>query len=347
MSREALYIGINHYDSEKWPLLSYCENDARSIAELLYDSDGGYDWSSPEKSLLLGSSARESRMLDQVKALFADADGNDILFYFSGHADKLKRHDLLLASVEDDPDKDDERHGLRFSDLMKIIKQHPQVNTVTVILDCCHAGSIKNIDVPRNVVVLAAARENQQAAELGDHGIFTASLLAGLQGGSADIFGNVTAVSLYADASMAITSRGARQQPVLKACLDKIIVLRHTQTGISRKQLRLLYTATDPRPEKQGCRIFSRADKKFHPYPEMEKSTASEGKMRTGQERPDELTPSMKLMEDFKIWRDAHLVNIDADDGNHDLYWACIKGGTISLTLRGQYYWNLAAKGLI
>lgn len=345
MSRESLCVGINDYDW--WPMLNFCEGDARKIAELLDDTDEGLRWSTPGRSLLLGAQAREMQIRHHFEDLFGMDDGNDILFYFSGHADKLKDGDLLLSSVEDDPADENGRHGVRFSELMDAIRRHERMNTATIILDCCYSGAIRNIDVPRNVTVLAAARDSQQATEINGHGIFTSSLIAGLEGGSADVLGNVTAMSLYADASAAIDYRSAHQQPVIKACLEKMIVLRHVPIGLSQQQLRRLHDATDPRPERKGRPLFGSVNAVFHPYPEMESSGANEGKMRTGDEAPDSLTPSQRLMDDFKAWRDARLITIDADNGTHDLYWACVDGGSIRLTPRGKHYWSLIAKDLL
>lgn len=346
--REALYVGINEYEHR--PSLCACEADARAMAEALEVEFGGKsNWTPASSALLLGARATERELLLRTENLMQAGayDHGDVLFYFSGHADRLDDGDLLLAGVDDDPNDSDSRHGLLFSRLVRYIREAPGVNSVTIILDCCHAGAIKNIDIPVNVTVLAASRDNQQAIENDGRGRFTGILLAGLNGesvGSADLFGGVTAVSLYADANAMLNYRRDRQQPMLKACLEKIVVLKHVQPSLDIQCLRRL-GGDDPRPGRG--RIFDSAASVFEAYPEMEAPNAIHGEYRTGDEREQELTDSQRLMNDFKYWRNVHLIELYDEYGepSDDLFFVCLHRGTIRLTARGRYYWNLVTQG--
>ncbi|TPF95877.1 hypothetical protein EP30_10150 [Bifidobacterium sp. UTCIF-39] len=345
--REALYIGINEYDHR--PSLCACEADARAMAEALEVEFGGKsNWTPVASSLLVGARATESELMTRVENLLQSGayDHGDALLYFSGHADRFD-DDLLLAAVDDDPSDPDSRRGLRFSRLVRFIRDAQGIGSVTIILDCCHAGAIKNIDIPVNVTVLAAARDNQQAIESNGRGRFTGILLAGLNGesvGSADLFGGVTAVSLYTDANAMLNYRRDRQQPMLKACLEKIIVLKHVRPSLDIQCLRRL-GGDDPRPGRG--RIFDRADAAFEAYPEMEAPNADRGEYRTGDEREQDLTDSQRLMNDFKYWRNVHLIELYDEYGepSDDLFFVCLHRGTILLTSRGRYYWNLVTQG--
>ncbi|MBT1173814.1 caspase family protein [Bifidobacterium sp. MA2] len=351
---QALYVGVQRYEHHED--LRCCRADARDMARALrYDWSGNPTW---ENRILVDGDADvvdEGRFRDEVTRMLDGADHDAVLLYYSGHACRLSDGDLLLATYEDDPSAaDGDRSGLRFSELVEETRRHADIlRFMVVILDCCHAGAIADIELPRNMAVLAASRGDEAAREIGGHGRFTAALLMGLDGASADVYGNVSVMSLYSDVNtiLAMDGRGF-QRPVFKAFLDRDIVLNQTRAGITPRMMSRLVDARDPR---DGGRrpVFADRTSVFRPYPDMEAPEPDEdderssvsgtgNRSRRGDERPEELTADQRLMDEMKTWRDAHLIDIVDENGRPtDLYWACVKGGRISLTSRGGYYFDL------
>ncbi|MBT1180768.1 caspase family protein [Bifidobacterium sp. CP2] len=346
MTRQALFVGIEQYD--RHAPLRCCRKDARAMAKTLEFEDGGRpNWSG--RVLVDGASrdVGQDDLVAGVSHLLDSTDQDDVLFYYSGHAFLLGDGDLLLASCEDDPaSPDGERSGLRLSELIAHVKRRAaRLRSVVVILDCCHAGAaVVDAAFPgdvRNMAVLAASRDDQQAREVGEHGRFTASLLAGLEGDSADIFGNISVVSLFADASESLERRDVTQKPVLKACLEHDIIIKRVSATITEQSLQSLVRTRDPR---NGGHVFETSRTVFHPYPDMEAPEPADGgrRSRQGNEHAKDLNEHQRLMETIKKWRDARLIAITDDSGaTRDLYWACLNGGSVRLTPRGRYYFDL------
>jgi len=328
-TREALYVGINTYQHR--PPLQSCEEDAKQMAKILeFDYDESYpnrprNWTAPKAATLTSAHSKkvtEANLMGELDRIFGDATGDDVLFYFAGHADRIGKKDLLLATAEDDPKG--VRAGVKITDLLHRAATSG-ATSVTIILDCCHAGTAANLDVSRNVTILASSDDDHQSSEIGNHGRFTACLLDGLQGGAADNVGRITALSLYSHAAELLSFRQDGQQPVVKARLDKMVVLKRVSSTVTLDELRAI-------PEK-----FSTATSLFQMTPEHE---GPDGVSRTGKETYDELNDMQKEMEYFKHLRDAKLVEICPP--HKDLYWACMEYGHVQLTPRGQFYWKLA-----
>jgi len=88
--------------------------------------------------------------------------------------------------------------GLEMSQVLTAI-QNSSVAEVIVILDCCFSGAAGQVPqlgsigslIRPGVSILAASRGDQTSAETLDGGAFTTSLVAGLDGGAADVVGKI------------------------------------------------------------------------------------------------------------------------------------------------------------
>ena len=325
MGRRALVVGIDAYPSAP---LRGCAADADSIADRLrLHSDG-----SPNYAVRLETSAADldraglRRLLEE---LFENAQGQDLLFYFSGHGRQTTFGAQLVTADLD---------GVGMDDLLAVANGS-SATSVTLILDCCFSGNVgnssamqatqvaeqfrKQISLLRDgVTVLAASRPDELSWEKDGHGVFTRLLIDGLDGGATDHLGIVTPLSLYGFASPALGAWD--QRPIFKAHLVEPPVIRRAPAWIDPALLRDLpshFTAPNARvtmsPEHEG-------DGRPFPY--------GEG------------TEAQRQFDFFKQLRNANLLTTD---GAEDLYFAALNSHDVYLTPLGQYFWGRADRGLV
>lgn len=340
--KRALYVGINDYDHHL--RLRAATDDAHEMARALqFDAIGDgsppRNWPAVGNALLVGSETktrvREKDLLARIDTLFNSAIGDDVLFYFAGHGFDTD-FGLLLATSEDDPAET--RAGVTIEHLLDRVARS-QVNSATIILDCCQAGAATAIDVSRNVVIIAGAGAEQEAAEFGGRGQFTRFLLDGLRGGAADTVGVITALSLFTYAA-GVLSYLKGQEPVIKAHIEELIVLKRVRGKLSLTDLRQLSPAFGPlgkfptketpksvSPDHEATEEQSEPPLRSRPYP-----------------LPVEPTKEQREMDYYKRLRDAGLLETV---GGGDLFWTCMNSGQVQLTALGRYYWELADQELI
>ena len=198
----AVVIGVNSYLDPNIPDLRYCVPDASLVAKTLADKCG-YE----EKRILLITDDEEKGHLrplginlrKQLPAWLKRAEENDtILMFFSGHGFLDDRGQGFLAPT----DCDKENLGLsslRTDDLRDMLGQCKATRKV-LILDCCHAGSLKGAKTigssgeelgrafrnASGLFTLASCRASEQSHEwqAKGQGLFTYFLVEGLQGGA-------------------------------------------------------------------------------------------------------------------------------------------------------------------
>src|SRR4051812_21234373 len=194
--RRALLVGINHYESAP---LSGCIDDARRMERLLRrHDDGGVNF---DTHLL--TSDREvvtrARLRESIENLFADP-ADVALLYFSGHGTE---NDLGGYLVTSDAALYDE--GVSLADVLALANRATHISEVAIIVDSCHSGWLGTIPAADNthaslregLSILSSSRSSQPSLEQGDHGVFTALVCSALDGGAADILGNVSVASIY------------------------------------------------------------------------------------------------------------------------------------------------------
>ena len=234
VTSRALLIGVDEYDIVDD--LSGCAADAAALAPLLARHDNGR----PNFDCRLAAGAvRRDEMLTRLDGLLAP--GADVaLFYFAGHG-KQARGGVALATT----DWTVATPGVAFREVLERIAASP-VREVVVILDCCFsggAGALALLDsgsavLRSGVSILAASRGDQVSWESHGRGQFSVFLEAALDGGAADVLGNVTVASVYAFLS---ESFGAwDQRPTFKANIERLHPLRHCRSVVDVKTLRLL-----------------------------------------------------------------------------------------------------------
>ncbi len=238
MSRDALIVGINQYQS--LPALTASAADAEAIAARLQTQGEFRVQRLPEvikdgQSTVGRRRSVTSQELETALIQLFKPKGKNLpttaLFYFSGHG--LQREagvqEGYLATSDADPSRGN--FGISLSWLRRLLQQSP-VRQIVVILDCCHSGELLTFSdadpgarAGIDRLFMAASREYESAYEslAGKHSVFTQALLSGLnpydQAG-----GKVSNYSLSEHVSQQL--RGAIQQPLFESSGSEIVLTR-------------------------------------------------------------------------------------------------------------------------
>lgn len=200
--RWAIVIGVNKYLDPQIPSLEFCAADARLMAKVLVEKCG-YEAQrvltiTDEQPLdhlqPLGINLRK-----QIPGWLKNAQlGDTVLVFFSGHGFLDDRGQGFLAP------KDCEKSnlaltGFRTDDLRDALQQCKATQKL-LILDCCHAGAEKGVQVvgtsseelgtvfsrAKGLITLASCAKNEKSHEWRKQGqgLFTHFLTEGLAGGA-------------------------------------------------------------------------------------------------------------------------------------------------------------------
>src|SRR5712692_6947139 len=193
--RRALCVGIDLY---QFGSLRGCVNDADRMASLLSKHEDGtpnFDCRTMRATLDgKGDKVGRPDLRKAVKELFGQP-AEVALLHFSGHGTV---NDLDGYLVTQDAATYDE--GLAMSEVLKMANDS-KTEEVVILLDCCHAGNLGNPPVVNNaramlregVSILTASRGDQMSVEASGAGLFTSLVGDALEGGAADLLGDVTA----------------------------------------------------------------------------------------------------------------------------------------------------------
>ncbi len=313
--RRALLVGIDEY---AFGPLTGCVADASAMRDLLErnaDASPNFD-----SELLSGPPVTVTRALlrERIERLF-EQPADVALFYFSGHGTVNNLGGYLVTQ---DASRYDE--GVPMNDILALANQSP-VREVVVILDTCHSGALGQLPVINNqaglregLSVLAASRAGESAVEAGGRGLFTTLVCDALDGGAADVLGNVTAAAVYGYVDQALGAWD--QRPLLKSHVAKLTALRQDRPAVPLSELRQLPTWF-PEP-----RAAMKLDPSFEPT--------------TVGHDPDKAA----VFEVLQRCRAAKLVE---PIGEAHMYYAAINSRACQLTALGRYYWHLANEGRI
>jgi uncharacterized caspase-like protein len=316
--KRALLVGINNYDQA--PALSCCVDDAKGMAERLgRNEDGSLNY---ECHVLTSDETRitEADLRGKVRELFGDCAGGDLVFYFSGHGMMSDTGGYLVTQ---DGQLNDQ--GYPMSELLQVANRG-NAGSVSLILDCCHSGGIGNdadnsynqVTLSEGVTILAASGPRQVSREGLEYSLFTELVLDALEGGAADIRGEVSAAAIYAYVEQAL---GAWQQrPIYKSHARRLNPIRRCKPAVSDAELRKL------------TEVFPAPQLKINLDPTYEYTDPSADRKHVA------------LFDMFKKYRNARLLKTSAEE---DLYFAAMGGGSVELTPLGRFYWQQVADNLI
>ena len=228
--------------------LDGCINDARSIQSIVTSR---FQFKPEKVDTLYNEAASRSEIEKQMLALLEKSKANDIAFiYYAGHGSRVpnslsgevdKIDESMVPSDTWQPGVEDLRDKQLASIFNKFIDKGVKL---TVIMDCCHSGSLSrgpndpgksrfiadaNYDakdpskpvIPETrpegtFLILSAAQDNEFAQEQRDeynmpHGAFAIAFIQALQQQSV----NASVLNLFTSIRAILKSNGKKQEPVL------------------------------------------------------------------------------------------------------------------------------------
>jgi uncharacterized caspase-like protein len=315
--RRALLVGIDDYPSAP---LAGCVNDAEAMERLLRrHDDGGVNF---DTQLLTSDRERvtRGRLREGIDELFADP-ADVALLYFSGHGTE---NDLGGYLVTSDAALYDE--GVSLADVLALANRATHISEVAIIVDSCHSGWLGTIPAADNahaslregLSILSASRSSQPSLEQGDHGVFTELVCSALDGGAADILGNVSVAGIYAYVDQAFGAWD--QRPLFKSHVSRMLSLRTAKPAIDVSVLRRL-------PE-----WFQTPDADLALSPSHE---------------PTAKPADSEAEATFRCLQRCNRVKLVEPIDEEDMYYAAINSTGCRLTALGRFYWKLADVGRI
>lgn len=324
MASKALVVGIDYY-SRVSPLFG-CVNDAHNVRTVLErHSDGTVNFH--VKFLAASDASSEvprNGLRDSIEELYKDY--SDVaLFYFAGHGYIDAAGGYLLTS-----DSTAGHDGVSLSDVMAFANTSPARNKV-VILDSCHSGIAgspaaggNNAVLAEGVTILTASSATQYAQERDGSGVFTSLLVDALNGGAANLVGEITPGSIYAHIDQSLGPW--EQRPIFKTNVNTFTSLRKVQPPIQLSDLkRIVELFADPADD-----FF--LDPSFEPQP----PAPNHG-----------IAPDPKNTERFAILQKLNRLNLVKPVGEDHMYFAAMNSKSCKLTVLGEHYWKLVTKGMI
>lgn len=321
----AVIVGINYY--EHGDSLYGCVNDAYRVKNVLErNSDGSVNF---ECKLLTASAFRESidklSLKDSIKQLFS-IKAETALFYFAGHGHVEVTGGYLLAS---DSRRGDE--GVSLTEILTLAKKSPATNKI-IVLDSCHSGIAgsppDNEDesaLTEGLTILTASTKDQYASEEDGTGVFTSLFVDALNGGAANLLGDITPGSIYAHIDQSL---GAfEQRPVFKTNVRSFVSLRHVAPAIQLEDLRRI--------------------SEFFPMPgfEFQLDPSYEPEMKGRDEgMPLPIDAKSKI---FATLQKFNRLNLLVPVGVTHMWNAAMENKICKLTALGEHYRRLVKKGRI
>jgi hypothetical protein len=315
--RRALLVGIDHYESAP---LTGCIDDAKAMERLLRRHDDGRVNFDTQLLTSDRAAVARARLRESVESLFADA-ADVALLYFSGHGTE---NDLGGYLVTSDATRYDE--GVSLGDVLTLANRATYITEVAIIIDSCHSGWLGALPAVDNMhaslreglSILTASRASQASLERGQSGVFTELVCAALDGGAADVLGNVSVASVYAFVDQALGAWD--QRPLFKSHVSRMLSLRDAKPAIDVAIVRRL-------PE-----WFPDTDSEF-PLSRRNEHTAE--------------PHDPEAENTFRCLQRCNRVKLVEPIDEEDMYFAAVNGTGCRLTALGRFYWRLADAGRI
>lgn len=318
--RRALCVGIDHYP---FGPLQGCVSDAERLAATLRRHESG----APNFDIRV-LTAPDGGRVDVVTRSILRAAIDDLmkhpadvaLFSFSGHG---AENNLGGYLVTQDADRYDE--GVPMADVITMANASKAAEVV-ILLDCCHSGHLGNppsIDnskalLREGISILTASRGQQVSVESAGGGLFTSLVVDALEGGAADILGDVSAPGVYAYVEAALGAWD--QRPLFKSHVAQLVPLRHCDPAVDVSILRDLPT------------LFPLPAEDLTLSPAYEPSS------------PERDAAKVIVFNKLQALNRVHLL---VPIGAAHMFDAAMQSQGCRLTASGRYYWRLAKSNRI
>lgn len=310
--RKALVIGIDFYENVS--RLYGCVNDAYSVKNSLErHGDGTINFSVNLMTSTDSESGITRKMLkEKVNELFED-DCQVALFYFAGHGFIDSTGGYLITSECEHGDD-----GFSLNELLSIVNAS-KCKSKIIMLDSCHSGiaGTPNINdnhaiINEGVTILTASSAKQYASEKDGRGVFTSLLVDALNGGAANLVGDITPGGVYSHIDQSLGPW--EQRPLFKTNVKNFTSLRKVTPPISLSDLNKI---TD---------LFE--------------SPGAEHSLDDTYE-PDSSNPNPENTEKFRILQNFNRINLVVPVESEHMYYAAMNHKSCKLTALGIHYWNL------
>ncbi|RZL01938.1 MAG: caspase family protein [Rubrivivax sp.] len=322
--KRALVVGINYYPNVGQ--LHGCVNDAYAVSQVLArHMDGQLNF---DVKLITAVDAKTAigrkQLKEDIVALFAD-NPEIALLYFAGHGHVEDSGGYLVTSECEDGDD-----GLPLDDILNFANESKAKNKI-IILDSCHsgvAGTPKSLGdkalLSEGMTILTASSKDQYAQEVGGSGVFTSLLVDALNGGAANLLGDITPGSIYAHIDQSLG--GWEQRPIFKTNVKAFTSLRKVSPPIQLSDLRQINSLFHS-PSSEFL-----LDPSFEPQP----PAPNHG-----------IAPDPENNRKFAILQKLNRLNLVKPVGEDHMYFAAMNSKPCRLTVLGEHYWNLISKGRI
>jgi Caspase domain len=325
--RKALIVGIDYYSGLKH--LSGCVDDAHAIKTVLErHADGTINFGTPKLLKATGPAdlLKKGDLKDAIRELYAD-DAEIALFYFAGHGYAEDTGGYLCGS---DSERGDD--GVALSEIMTLASKSSAQNKI-IVLDSCYSGAAGNrptdgkvAEITEGMTILTASTAHQTAKEIrGEGGVFTSLFVDALGGAAANLLGEITPGSVYAHIDKSLGTWG--QRPVFKTNIKRFVSLRKATPPIALSDLQGL-TKYFPTP---GYKL------KLDPSYEPERTPSD-----AGLPPPDPIKNAI-----FAVLQKYAKVNLVRPVDAPHMWHAAIQSKACELTVLGEHYRGLVAKGLV
>jgi hypothetical protein len=316
-NRNALIVGINDYPVGA---LKGCINDAEAIAHLLRTNEDN----SENFNIVLKNDIKNKALLKGELIKLFNKKSDVALVYFAGHGclDHFGYHIVTPDGIPNDM-------GIPMSQLLGIVNQS-EAKSKIIILDCCHAGGMDEIEptsgmsvyLREGVTILASSRASEVSKEVNGHGVFTNLFIEALKGGSADLNGNISPGSVYAFIDKAMGHY--QQRPVFKTNTSEFISLRQVVPQLPTEIMQNLIT------------FFDQPDSFFPLDPSYEDTNHPKDLHKVI--KPHAKPKNVVMFKQLQKLQAAGLVApVDAPY----MYFAAMKSKSCKLTPLGMHYWRL------
>jgi len=329
--RKALVVGINNYTNCN--SLCGCENDAAAVRDILkFHANDELNFTIVEPQFDVST---KIGLLDEISDFFnsASTEVEIALFYFAGHGGFDNEHNegYIITTNYLHPIK----NVVWMREILDVVNKSNARNKF-IVLDCCHSGAMGNVvqsiaALHEGVTILSACKLDELAGDDGGdgHGVFTSLLLKALEGGAADLTGDVTAGGVYAYIDKALGAIG--QRPVFKTNTAQFLPLRKSKPPIAKGVLRKL-------SEYFLCPMSE------YPLNPSYEPTNYEGSKHFHIE-PYAVKANEDIFDDLLALSKVGLVVPNCDDlpvKERYMYFAAMKSKSCKLTPVGRFYWKLA-----
>jgi hypothetical protein len=199
VSMHIVAAGINTYKNPALNL-NYAEPDARGIVNFFRQEGSGL-FKNVEIRELYNEQATKESIISQLGQLQNTNPQDVVLIYLAGHGENIndKWYFIPYELTYPEREEDVKANGLSSEELSGYIKRI-KAQKVLVLIDACKAGAVlvafrgfedrkalSQLSRSTGVHIVAASSKNQFAAEVRElgHGVFTYTLLQGLNGKAA------------------------------------------------------------------------------------------------------------------------------------------------------------------